>query len=43
MVRLGDVVRIEASSKQVAGDRFWLLNLDSTVEIKPVRNGEVMN
>ena len=28
MVRLGDVVRIEASSKQVTGERFWLLNLD---------------
>ena len=28
MARLGDVVRIEASSKQVTGDKFWLLNLD---------------
>ena len=28
MARLGDVVKIEASSKQVVGDRFWLLNLD---------------
>ena len=28
MARLGDVVKIEASSKQVDGDRFWLLNLD---------------
>ena len=28
MVRLGDVVRIEVSSKQVTGNRFWLLNLD---------------
>ena len=28
MARLGDVLKIEASSKQVVGDRFWLLNLD---------------
>lgn len=28
MARLGDVVRVEASSKQVMGDKFWLLNLD---------------
>ena len=28
MARLGDVVKIEASSKSVVGDRFWLLNLD---------------
>ena len=28
MARLGDVVRIETSSKQVMGDKFWLLNLD---------------
>ena len=28
MVRLGDVVRIEASSQKTVGDRFWLLNLD---------------
>ena len=28
MVRLGDVVKIEASSKSVVGDKFWLLNLD---------------
>ena len=28
MARLGDVVKIEASSKQVVDDRFWLLNLD---------------
>ena len=28
MARLGDVVRIEASSKSIVGDRFWLLNLD---------------
>ena len=28
MARLGDVVQIEASSKSVVGDKFWLLNLD---------------
>ena len=28
MARLGDVVRIEASSQKSVGDRFWLLNLD---------------
>ena len=28
MARLGDVVKIEASSKSVVGDKFWLLNLD---------------
>ena len=28
MARLGDVVKIEASSKRVVGDKFWLLNLD---------------
>ena len=28
MTRLGDVVKIEASSKSVVGDKFWLLNLD---------------
>ena len=28
MARLGDVVTIQASSKQLCGERFWLLNLD---------------
>jgi len=28
MARLGDIVKIEASSKSVVGDKFWLLNLD---------------
>lgn len=28
MVKLGDVVRIEASKKQIPGNAFWLLNLD---------------
>ena len=28
MARVGDVVKIEASSKRVVGDKFWLLNLD---------------
>ena len=28
MVKLGDVVRVEASRKQIPGDAFWLLNLD---------------
>ena len=28
MARLGDVVKIEVSSKSVVGDSFWLLNLD---------------
>ena len=28
MARLGDIVKIEASSKSVVSDKFWLLNLD---------------
>ena len=28
MARLGDLLKIEASSKNVVGDKFWLLNLD---------------
>lgn len=28
MARLGDVVTIQASSKQLCGEHFWLLNLD---------------
>lgn len=28
MARLEDVVKVEASSKRVVGDKFWLLNLD---------------
>jgi len=28
MTQLRDIVRIEASSKNVIGDKFWLLNLD---------------
>lgn len=27
-VRLGDVIKIESSSKKTVGDKFWLLNLD---------------
>lgn len=28
MARLGDIVKISSSSKQLDGDKFWLLNLD---------------
>ena len=28
MVKLGDLITIESSSKQLDGDLFWLLNLD---------------
>ena len=39
MARLGDVVKIEASSKSVVGDRFWLLNLDMVEQ----QTGNVIN
>lgn len=39
MANLGDVVKIEASSKSVVGDRFWLLNLDMVEQ----QTGNVIN